>query len=91
MYKMKGSDKLYSDEEFLIQNMNLNKIEKVFKLVEVKLSEIDNLSTTQRFFNFKKDKSYSSKLKNPILTIKREIITMGEMGRGTVRTIITRS
>ncbi|MFS7995632.1 hypothetical protein Hanom_Chr12g01120211 [Helianthus anomalus] len=64
MYKMNGSDKLYSDEEFLIQNVNLNKFETIFMLVEVDISEIDNLSTTEIFLNFKKDKSYYSKPKN---------------------------
>ncbi|MFS7904731.1 hypothetical protein Hanom_Chr01g00039491 [Helianthus anomalus] len=55
MYKMNGSDKLYSDEEFLIHNVNLNKVEKVFKLVEVEISEIEICQKIKDFSNFKRD------------------------------------
>ncbi|MFS7911645.1 hypothetical protein Hanom_Chr02g00120551 [Helianthus anomalus] len=61
---MNGSDKLYSDEEFPIQNVNLKNIEKVFKLMEIEVSEIENLATTARYLNLKKDKSYYSKPRN---------------------------
>ncbi|MFS8001922.1 hypothetical protein Hanom_Chr13g01195981 [Helianthus anomalus] len=64
MYKMFGSDKLYSDDEFPIQNVNLKKLEKVFKLVEIEVSEIENLASTGRYLNFKKDLSYYSKPRN---------------------------
>ncbi|MFS7967581.1 hypothetical protein Hanom_Chr09g00787401 [Helianthus anomalus] len=47
MYPMCGSDKLYSDKKFPIQNVNMDKIEKVFKLVEVDVSEVENLSSQQ--------------------------------------------
>ncbi|MFS7945049.1 hypothetical protein Hanom_Chr06g00519411 [Helianthus anomalus] len=59
MYKMFGSEKLYSDDEFLIQNVNMKKLKKVCKLVE-----IENLANTARYLNFKKDKSYYSKPRN---------------------------
>ncbi|XP_021985844.1 uncharacterized protein LOC110882051 [Helianthus annuus] len=32
MYKMSGSDKLYSDSEFPLENVNVDKLKKVFKL-----------------------------------------------------------
>ncbi|MFS7967639.1 hypothetical protein Hanom_Chr09g00788061 [Helianthus anomalus] len=32
MYKMNGTDKLYSDDEFSIQNVNLNKVEASFQI-----------------------------------------------------------
>ena len=57
MYKMNGSDKLYSNTEFPSQNVNMNKIEKVFKLVEVELSEIENLTDVQGFSNFRRDRA----------------------------------
>ena len=41
MYKMSGSDKLFSDSEFPLENVNLNKLAKVFKLIEVELSTVN--------------------------------------------------
>ncbi|MFS7945879.1 hypothetical protein Hanom_Chr06g00529301 [Helianthus anomalus] len=38
---MIGSDKLFSDIEFPIQNVIVDKIDKVFKLVEIETAEID--------------------------------------------------
>ena len=61
MYKMSGSDKLYSDSEFPIENVNVKKLTNVFKLVEVELSEANSLSQTKRQMNFEKDKSYYKK------------------------------
>ncbi|MFS8002803.1 hypothetical protein Hanom_Chr13g01206391 [Helianthus anomalus] len=49
MYKMNGSDKLYSDKEFPIENVNVDKLKKVFKLVEFDVSEVNGLSSTKRF------------------------------------------
>ncbi|MFS7947373.1 hypothetical protein Hanom_Chr06g00547531 [Helianthus anomalus] len=49
MYKMNGSDKLYSDEEFPIENVNVDKLERVFKLVEIDLSEVNRLSSSKSF------------------------------------------
>ncbi|MFS7904262.1 putative transcription factor interactor and regulator CCHC(Zn) family [Helianthus anomalus] len=43
---IKGSDKLYSDQEFPIQNMNYEKIDQVCKMIEISKSEIENLSET---------------------------------------------
>ncbi|XP_021979395.1 kinesin-1 heavy chain-like [Helianthus annuus] len=56
MYKMNGPDKLYSDTEFLIENVNVDKLKKVFKLVEVK-----ELTSSKRFLNLERDKSYYKK------------------------------
>ena len=39
MYKMSGSDKLYSDFDFPIENVNVDKIKNVFKLIEINVSE----------------------------------------------------
>ncbi|XP_035843408.1 PH domain-containing protein DDB_G0287875-like [Helianthus annuus] len=41
MYKMSGSDKLYSDIEFPLKNVNVDKLKNVFKLVEIDVSEIE--------------------------------------------------
>ncbi|MFS7929925.1 hypothetical protein Hanom_Chr04g00338141 [Helianthus anomalus] len=60
-YKMCGSDKLYSDIEFPIENVNVDKLKKVFKLVEIDVSEIEGLKSSKRFLNFEKDKSYYKK------------------------------
>ncbi|MFS8025800.1 hypothetical protein Hanom_Chr16g01479401 [Helianthus anomalus] len=64
MYKMFGSDKLFLNDEFLIQNVNLKKLVKVFKLVEIQVYEIENLASTARYLNLKKDKSYYTKPRN---------------------------
>ncbi|KAJ0751832.1 hypothetical protein HanPI659440_Chr09g0317381 [Helianthus annuus] len=61
MYKMSGSDKLFSDSEFPIENVNVNKLRNVFNLVEVELSEVNSLSQTKRKMNFEKDKAYYKK------------------------------
>ncbi|MFS7976765.1 putative GAG-pre-integrase domain-containing protein [Helianthus anomalus] len=65
MYNMLDSDKLLSDSEFLIENVNMNKLTNVFKLVEVELSEVNELSQTKRKMSFVKDKSYYKKPVNP--------------------------
>ncbi|MFS7964306.1 hypothetical protein Hanom_Chr08g00748681 [Helianthus anomalus] len=61
MYKMNGSDKLYPDKEFLIEYVNVDKLNKVFKLVETDISEVEGLSSSKRFLNFQRDKSYYNK------------------------------
>ncbi|XP_022014722.1 uncharacterized protein LOC110914224 [Helianthus annuus] len=61
MYKMNGSDKLYSDTKFPIENVNVDKLKKVFKLVEIDVSEIEGLTSSKRFLNFQRDKSYYKK------------------------------
>ncbi|MFS7912870.1 hypothetical protein Hanom_Chr02g00134951 [Helianthus anomalus] len=61
MYKRNGSDKLYSDKEFPIEKVNVDKLKKVFKLIEIDVSEVHGLSSTKRFFNFQQDKSYYNK------------------------------
>ncbi|MFS7945229.1 hypothetical protein Hanom_Chr06g00521741 [Helianthus anomalus] len=65
MYKMNGSDKLYSDNEFPIENVNVDKLKKFFKLVEIDVSEIEGLSSSKRFLIFQHDKSYYSKPSAP--------------------------
>ncbi|MFS7946881.1 hypothetical protein Hanom_Chr06g00541561 [Helianthus anomalus] len=54
-YQMVGSNKLFSDIEFPIQNVTVEKIEKVFKLVEIEMSEVENLAGKAR--NLKDEKS----------------------------------
>ncbi|MFS7888859.1 hypothetical protein Hanom_Chr00s000002g01600011 [Helianthus anomalus] len=58
MYKMCCSDKLYSDDEFPIENVNVDKLKQVFKLVEIDVSEIEGLKRSKRMLNFERDKSY---------------------------------
>ncbi|KAJ0940813.1 putative transcription factor interactor and regulator CCHC(Zn) family [Helianthus annuus] len=65
MYKKLGSDKLFSDSEFPIENVNMNKLTNVFKLVKVELSEVNNLSQTKRKMSFEKEKVYNRKSVNP--------------------------
>ena len=61
MYKMLGSDKLYSDSEFPLENVNVDKLTNVFKLTEINLSEVKSLNQTKRKMNFEKVKSYYKK------------------------------
>ncbi|MFS7936579.1 hypothetical protein Hanom_Chr05g00417221 [Helianthus anomalus] len=63
MYEMSGSDKLYLDTEFSIENMNVDKLKKVFKLVEIDVFEVKGLTSSKRFLNFQRDKSYYKKNK----------------------------
>ncbi|MFS7905945.1 hypothetical protein Hanom_Chr01g00053651 [Helianthus anomalus] len=56
MYQMVGSDKLFSDIEFSVQNVIVEKFEKVFKLVKIELSEVENHATNVR--NWRKGKSF---------------------------------
>ncbi|MFS7935214.1 hypothetical protein Hanom_Chr05g00400821 [Helianthus anomalus] len=79
MYHM-CSDKLFSDEEFPIKNMD--KIEKVYKLVEVDVSEVESLSNTKRFLNFKKDKAYCNKLRKSHFQKKKKNQNNGRYGQG---------
>ncbi|MFS7936748.1 hypothetical protein Hanom_Chr05g00419411 [Helianthus anomalus] len=59
MYKMSGSDKLYSDLEFPLENVNVDKLKNV--LVEIDFSEIEGLKHSKRQLNFEKDKAYYKK------------------------------
>ncbi|MFS7954124.1 hypothetical protein Hanom_Chr07g00626621 [Helianthus anomalus] len=61
MYKMSGSEKLYSDLEFPLENVNVDKLNKVFTLVEVDVSEVKSLKSSKRRMNFEKDKAYYKK------------------------------
>ncbi|XP_022032228.1 uncharacterized protein LOC110933307 [Helianthus annuus] len=61
MYKMSGSDKLYLDLQFPLENVNVDKLKNVFKLVEIDVSEIEGLKSSKRQMNFEKDKSYYKK------------------------------
>ncbi|MFS7968264.1 hypothetical protein Hanom_Chr09g00795411 [Helianthus anomalus] len=58
-YQIIGSHKLFSDIEFSIQNVIVEKIEKVFKLVEIKMPEVENLKGKAR--NLKGKKSFYNK------------------------------
>ncbi|MFS7962261.1 hypothetical protein Hanom_Chr08g00724571 [Helianthus anomalus] len=58
-YQMIGSNKLFSDIEFPIQNVIVEKIEKVFKLVESEKSEINKLAGKAK--NLKGKKFFYSK------------------------------
>ncbi|MFS7978493.1 hypothetical protein Hanom_Chr10g00916151 [Helianthus anomalus] len=89
MYKMNGSDKLCSAKEFPTQNVNLNRVEKVFKLVEVEISEIEICQKNKDFQTSKKINLTIPNQKVPTLTINREIITMGGTVQDTIRKIIT--
>ncbi|MFS7961939.1 hypothetical protein Hanom_Chr08g00720831 [Helianthus anomalus] len=60
-YKMNGSDRLYSDTEFPIENVNVDKLKKVFKLFEIDVSEVKGLTSSKKFLNFERDKSYYKK------------------------------
>ncbi|MFS8034355.1 hypothetical protein Hanom_Chr17g01580191 [Helianthus anomalus] len=61
MYKMNGSDKLYSDSELLMENVNVDKLKKVFKLVEIDVYEVKGLTSSKRFLNFERDNTYYMK------------------------------
>ena len=61
MYKMVGSDKLYLDCDFPIENVNVDRIRNVFKLIEINVSEVDELKGAKRKMNFEKVKSYYKK------------------------------
>ncbi|KAJ0866669.1 hypothetical protein HanRHA438_Chr12g0554411 [Helianthus annuus] len=61
MYKMLGSDKLYSDTDFPQENVNVAKLTNAFKLIEIDLSEVKSLNQTKRQMNFEKDKAYYKK------------------------------
>ncbi|MFS7966479.1 hypothetical protein Hanom_Chr09g00774211 [Helianthus anomalus] len=52
-YTMIGLDKLFSDNEFPIQNVIVDKIDKVFKLVEIENSEISKFvgKSNKNFYN----------------------------------------
>ncbi|XP_022024731.1 uncharacterized protein LOC110925068 [Helianthus annuus] len=52
-YTMSRTDRLYTDFEFPIQNAKLENVEKVFKLVEIDISEVNNnafLSKSKKSF-----------------------------------------
>ncbi|MFS7936174.1 hypothetical protein Hanom_Chr05g00412371 [Helianthus anomalus] len=52
---MIGTDKLYYDFEYPIQNASIQNVEKVFKLVEIDISEVNNIT-----FLSKPKKSFES-------------------------------
>ncbi|KAF5759609.1 putative transcription factor interactor and regulator CCHC(Zn) family [Helianthus annuus] len=56
-YTLNDSDKLYSDEEFPIRGVKTELIKKVFKLIEINISEIKDLNLTD------KPKKYTSRVK----------------------------
>ncbi|MCQ7285353.1 hypothetical protein NP026_23640, partial [Salmonella enterica] len=42
VYTMIGTDKLYSDFEYPLQNVKIENVEKVFKLIEMNINEVNN-------------------------------------------------
>ncbi|MFS7981055.1 hypothetical protein Hanom_Chr10g00946461 [Helianthus anomalus] len=64
MYKTFGLDKFFSNIEFPIQKVILEKLEKMYKLVEIEVSKIENLATTARNLNSKREKSFYTKSRN---------------------------
>ncbi|KAF5822208.1 putative transcription factor interactor and regulator CCHC(Zn) family [Helianthus annuus] len=55
-YTLNDSDKLYSDKEFPIRSVQMEKIQKVFKLTEINISEIKDVNLTE------KPKKYTSRV-----------------------------
>ncbi|KAJ0851037.1 hypothetical protein HanPSC8_Chr13g0587721 [Helianthus annuus] len=55
-YTLKDFDKLYSDEEFPIRSVQIEKIKKVFKLIEINISEIKDVNLIE------KPKKYTSRV-----------------------------
>ncbi|MFS7945471.1 hypothetical protein Hanom_Chr06g00524671 [Helianthus anomalus] len=53
-YQMVESNKLFLDIEFSIQNVILETIKKVFKLVEIEMYEVENLAGKERNLKDKK-------------------------------------
>ncbi|MFS8016849.1 hypothetical protein Hanom_Chr15g01373361 [Helianthus anomalus] len=60
-YLMVASDKLFSDDEFPIQNLIAEKVDKVFNLVEIDKSEIENLLVKRARIIFYYKPSYIQK------------------------------
>ncbi|MFS7963446.1 hypothetical protein Hanom_Chr08g00738181 [Helianthus anomalus] len=60
-YYMIGSDKLFSDIKFLIQNVIADKVDKVFKLVEIEKAEIDKFAGKACRKTFYNNPSYKKK------------------------------
>ncbi|KAM0043515.1 hypothetical protein Hdeb2414_s0010g00342201 [Helianthus debilis subsp. tardiflorus] len=83
MYKMAGSDKLYSDCDFPIENVIVGKLRKVFKLIEIDISELEGLKHSKRELNFEKDKSYYKNL----LYLRIFITTIKTDGRVVIRVV----
>ncbi|XP_035830911.1 uncharacterized protein LOC118480265 [Helianthus annuus] len=62
---MCGSDKLYSDNEFPIENVNVNKLKQVFKLVEIEVSEIEGFEKFQKQTWKPKSETKTSNVQKP--------------------------
>ncbi|MFS7961594.1 hypothetical protein Hanom_Chr08g00716941 [Helianthus anomalus] len=60
-YTMIGPDKLFSDVEFQIENVISEKIDKLFKLVEIEKTEISKYAGKNNNFFFIKKPSYKKK------------------------------
>ncbi|MFS8021614.1 hypothetical protein Hanom_Chr16g01429501 [Helianthus anomalus] len=60
-YYMIGSDKLFLDIEFPIQNVNADKVDKVFKLIEIEKAEIDKFAGKASKRTFYNKPSYKKK------------------------------
>ncbi|MFS7929848.1 hypothetical protein Hanom_Chr04g00337241 [Helianthus anomalus] len=66
------SDKLFSDIVVLIQNVIADKIDKVFKLVEIDKSEIDKFAGKASNKTFYNKPSYKKKNTKPVLGYKKK-------------------
>ncbi|KAJ0879945.1 hypothetical protein HanRHA438_Chr10g0457341 [Helianthus annuus] len=64
-YTLNDSDKLYSDEEFPIRSVQIEKIKKVFKLTEINISEIKDVNLND------KPKKYTSRVQQRLNKKKR--------------------
>ncbi|KAJ0450732.1 hypothetical protein HanHA300_Chr15g0559561 [Helianthus annuus] len=75
-YLMVGSDKLFSDDEFPIHNVIVEKVERVFKLVEIEKSKIEKLGGKTGKLRGKKTfynkPSYKKKNTNAVLGYKKK-------------------
>ncbi|XP_035832028.1 uncharacterized protein LOC118481047 [Helianthus annuus] len=65
VYTMVGTEKLYSDFEYPLQNVKIENVEKVFKLVELNINEINN----NEFFSKLKKSFFTSR---PISSEKKD-------------------
>ncbi|KAJ0463051.1 hypothetical protein HanHA300_Chr14g0510861 [Helianthus annuus] len=74
MYQMVGSDKLFSDIEFPIQNVIVEKFKRVFKLVEIEISDVENLAAEAR--NLKEEIFFITNQETR--SIKRNFLKMNE-------------
>ena len=71
VYTMVGTDKLYSDFEYPLQNVKIENVEKVFKLIEMNINEVNN----NEFFSKPKKSFVTSR---PTSSEKKEGVGKGQ-------------